>query len=270
MTSAPLSTCPQCGHASAGRFCSNCGSPLAGATCRGCGATLSVAARFCHACGAPTGATAASSVRPAGRTAGSRVGTDRAPWYIAGAAVLVLVVTVVVVVVRSGSGSGGGPGDASVAPGAATTDLSQMTPREAADRLFDRVARLSEAGDTAQVSLFAPMALDAYRRLDTLDADARFHIGLIMLAAGQPAGALAQADTIQRAARTHLFAFLLRAQAAQAAGDAVGERRALEAFLTNYRAERAKNLPEYAQHTQLLIQTREQAERGAGGAAPTP
>jgi hypothetical protein len=41
----------------------------------------------------------------------------------------------------------------------------------------------------------------------------------------------------------------------------------MQAFVANYDAERAKNLPEYAEHNQLLLETREQAARGPGGGA---
>ena len=45
-------------------------------------------------------------------------------------------------------------------------DLSTMTPRDAADRLFNRVMSAEENGDDAQAKQFAPMALQAYRLVD--------------------------------------------------------------------------------------------------------
>lgn len=149
--------------------------------------------------------------------------------------------------------AGGGPGSA--------PDISRMTPREQADRLFDRIARASESGDTAQVQFFAPMALQAYANLGALDSDARLHVGLIQLAAGNPAAAAAQGDTILRGSRTHLFGFLLEARAAEAQGNTARAREAFRGFLDNYAPERAKNLPEYQQHTTVLTESREDAQR---------
>src|SRR5437773_191904 len=78
-------------------------------------------------------------------------------------------------------------------------DISQMSPDERANRLFNRVMILAEAGRNDSVRFFLPMALGAYSQLPTLDADARYHMGLLQLAGGDPSAALAQADTIQRA-----------------------------------------------------------------------
>ena len=145
-----------------------------------------------------------------------------------------------------------------------------MPPAEQASRLFDRVMRAEEGGDTAQVSFFAPMAIQAYQMLGAnLGPDERLHVGLLDLAVRDAAGATAQADTILRSNRTHLYGLLLRARVAQSTGDAAGERRAMQAFAAAYDAERAKNLPEYAEHTQLLQETRDRATRGAA-AAPKP
>lgn len=182
---------------------------------------------------------------------------------MAGIAVVALIVTIIVVGTKSPSLANANMtvGPTQGIPGRATTDLSQLTPEEAADRLFNRIMQAHESGDTAQVRFFAPMALQAYANLPSLDTDARLHIGLIQLAAGDPSGALAQADTIQRAARTHLFGWYLRARAAEAQGNTAGAREAFRGFLDNYTAERAKNLSEYQQHAQVLSETEAQARR---------
>jgi hypothetical protein len=136
-------------------------------------------------------------------------------------------------------------------------DLSQLTPREAADRLFDRVMISREAGKLDTAAFFAPMALRAYAMLDDVDADARFHIGLLEIAAGDPTGAEAQADTLAQAVPTHLYASMLRADAARARGDTAAAERADQAFLRNYEAETAANRPEYAPHAPWLATYRE-------------
>jgi Flp pilus assembly protein TadD len=137
-----------------------------------------------------------------------------------------------------------------------------MTPRQQADMLFNKIMTLHEAGKTDSVTFFAPMALAAYANLGSdLDADARLHLGLILMATGQNAAATAQGDTIIRGARTHLFGWLLKGQAALQAGDSAAARSALRTYLQNYQSERAKNLPEYAEHTTMLQEARDEAER---------
>ncbi len=262
---------------SAGKFCSECGSPLGDRTCRSCGAKLSARAKFCPECGAPaSGPAAGGAARSAPALAGAvPLGaprrSDRMAWYVAGVAVIALLVVIVILVGRKS----GPPATASAAPTTpgepaglgAPEDISKMSPQEQADRLFNRVMTAHEAGDTQQVTFFAPMALQAYANLGgSLSADSRLHIGLIELAVGQPDPAAAQGDTILRAARNHLFGWLLEARAAEEAGDSTAMRRSYRNFLANYQAERAKKLPEYTEHAQMLDDARAQAERVAGRA----
>jgi Tfp pilus assembly protein PilF len=135
-----------------------------------------------------------------------------------------------------------------------------MSPEERANRLFNRVMMLAEAGKEDSVRFFLPMALGAYSQLPAVDADARYHIGLLQLAGGDAAAALAQADTIQRSVPTHLFIYVLRAHAYQQLGNAQQERRAYTDFLRNEPAEMAKNRPEYAQDAHLDALTSFKAE----------
>ena len=120
------------------------------------------------------------------------------PWGLAGVAVGALLAALLL---------DGGPGRRSGAPAARTmplggtarpTDISAMSPAERANRLFDRVMRHVEANQPDSVQFFLPMAIQAHRMLPELDADARFHLGMLQLAGGDPAGALEQADSIQR------------------------------------------------------------------------
>ena len=226
-------------------------------TCHACGATIAPTAKFCHKCGAATGAS------PSAQAAGWRAGL---PWAIAGAALGALLTVLVM--------RGGGSGEqsaATTAPNsqrpAPATDISQMSPAERANRLFDRVMILAEAGKTDSVQFFLPMALGAYGMLPTLDADARYHIGLLELAGGDPAAALAQADTIRRAVATHLFIPVLRAHAYQQQGNRQLERRAYADFLRQEEAELARNRPEYNDHRTALTAFRAEAARQA---AATP
>lgn len=141
-----------------------------------------------------------------------------------------------------------------------------MSPEERANRLFNRVMILAEADKADSVRFFLPMALGAYSQLPAIDADARYHIGLLQLAGGDAMAALAQADTIQRSIPTHLFIYVLRAHAYQQQGNTQLERRAYDDFLRNEPAEMAKRRPEYAQdaHLDALTRFKAEASRGAG------
>jgi len=255
--------CPACGAETSGKFCSECGAPLAETTCAKCGAKNPPRARFCGECGAPM---AGAGRRPAAAPQGAPRG-DRVAWYVAGLAVLGLLVVIVITVGKKG----GAPAAAAAPEGAgpaSSIDLSTMTPRQQADMLFNKIMTLHEAGKTDSVTFFAPMALGAYANLGSdMDPDARLHLGLIELAIGQTAPASAQGDSIIRTARTHLFGWLLKGQAALQAGDTAAARRSFKTYLQDYQSERAKNLPEYAEHTTMLQEMRDSAERLVATAA---
>ncbi len=215
-------------------------------TCHACGAQLSAHVRFCHKCGA-----AVATAQATGWRAGF-------PWAVAGAALGALVTVLAMRVGGRSPQEGttlGGP------VGVRPPDISQMSPEERATRLFDRVMIYAQAGKEDSVQLFLPMAIASYDQLPALDSDARYHVGLLHLAGGDAAGALAQADTIQRAVPTHLFAYVLRAHAFQQQGNRQGERRAYADFLKSEAAELARNRPEYADHQNALTAFREEARR---------
>ena len=210
--------------------------------CHACGTSLAPSARFCHKCGASTTATAGG---------GWRVG---APWGIAGLAVGALLTVLMSRTVRTEGTPGASPLGTDGAPRqmVSTLDLSQMSLEEQAQRLFDRVMRLGEEGKTDSVQFFMPMALGAYQRLPALSLDSHFDIGLLQLAAGDPASALTEADTIRQSVSTHLFGFVLRARALDARGDGRGATQAYRDFLKNESAERARRRPEYEEHGRIL------------------
>lgn len=257
--------CSSCGHEAAGKFCSNCGAALTGATCPACSAPLSQGARFCHACGTPLGAQRRGATRGTG-SAGSQAAL--APWIVAGIAVAVLVVVLV-----ARFGGAGAPAPAAAAGGApgtgpngmvATTDISQMSPREQADRLFDRVMTAYEAGDSQQVAFFGPMAIQAHAMLGTLDADGRFHVGMIDAALGNFAGTAAEADTIAKTEPRHLFVPLLRWEVANHDNDSAAMRRVYRQFLDNYDKEIASGKSEYTMHKTRLEAFHEEARAALG------
>jgi hypothetical protein len=169
------------------------------------------------------------------------------------AAITVSAAVAVFVAIRAGSGAPTAtPPPPSSTAGAPIADISQMSPREAADRLFDRIVRAAEAGDTAQVMQFQPMALTAYGMLAEQDSDTRYHVGLIHSLAGNVAGARAQLDSLRAANPNHLLAAMLDFTLAQLAEDEQGRQRAYRAFVDAYEAEIATQKPEYAAHQQAI------------------
>ena len=179
-----------------------------------------------------------------------------------------------VLALRIGASSGGGMRDAGgvedgppPASRISPPDISQMSPEERATRLYNRVMLLHTQGKADSAEFFLPMALQAYAMLPALDADARYHIGVLDLTSGDAAGALAQADTIRRAVPTHLFGFMLRARALDLRRDAAGARRAYADFLKNEAAERTRQRPEYGEHAENLDAFHQQATAAAAAKA---
>ena len=253
------SRCPACGAPATGRFCSSCGTTLGGATCATCSATLTPGARFCHRCGTPAGAPSAAA---------SRGFASALPWTVAALALVSL--TALVVGQRfgaRGNPSGpttevldganmqgatpiGPPADAGASAGAAprAPDISQLTPEQRAERLYDRIMTEHEAGRQDAVRSFLPMARAAYEMIGPLNLDQRYDLGRLGEVGGDTALARAQADTILRSRPTHLLGLILAARVARMeGGDA--RARALDArLLAAESAERAAALPEYLLH----------------------
>lgn len=146
-------------------------------------------------------------------------------------------------------------------PGAAGTglDLSAMTPREAADRLFNRVMGAVEAGDTGQVRFFLPMAIQAYQQVEPLDADGYYHLSLLQRTGGQGDSALATARRALEAAPDHLLLLSAAAAAARALGQESVAREYYARLVAVYEVERAKSLPEYEAHSRQLPNLLEEA-----------
>ena len=184
------------------------------------------------------------------------------PWALAGAALGALVA----VVAMRGAGSreqGATTEETAQRTQLRAPDISQMSPEERANRLFNRVMILAESGKNDSVQFFLPMALSAYAQLPSLDADARYHVGLLQLAGGDATAALAQADTIHQSLPTHLFIYMLRSHAYNQLGNVQEERRAYADFLRNESAELARKRPEYGQdaHLDALTNFHSEAER---------
>lgn len=253
--------CPECGKAATGNFCPHCGAKLGGRFCNQCGAKAGPAAAFCNQCGAKVDGAGSGGHRTA---AASVVSGQNLPWWIAGAAMFVLIVVLGVSMVQPGGPSvpAGTPG-APFAGGAGTgtpPDLSSMTPREAADRLFNRVMEYVSVGDSVQAQAFLPMAIAAYDRARPLDHDGLFHLSLLNRTANNLDAALADAEEVLAAEPNHVLALSAAAEAAIELGrldDAEGYyTRLVEA----YTQESTRPLPEYQGHQNLMESARTAAQ----------
>jgi hypothetical protein len=264
MTSPPSATCPACGAPAGGNFCSGCGANLVRRACAHCQAELSAQARFCHRCGQPVGANAALT-----RASSS----DRKIWLAAGTVCVLLVGGILYQVSRDASGPAA-PDMANVGSSTGLTDgglagpapdISTMTPRERFDRLYNRIMQASERSDSAEVERFTPMALGAYRQLDTRNADARYHAAVLQMQVGNFTAARALADTIIRESPGHLFGYVIRATAARLQNDPPALARARRDFLSHYDAEMRAKRAEYLEHQPVVDELKREAERGKGG-----
>src|SRR6476469_301750 len=256
-----VSRCPNCGAPASGRFCSSCGTALAGATCSTCSASLTPGARFCHRCGTPAGAPSAAP---------SRGFASALPWGVAALALVSLTALVVgqrfgarntpsapTADVLDGANMQGatpiGPAAADAAGAPAGTaprapDISQLSPEQRAERLYDRIMTEHEAGREDAVRSFLPMARAAYEMIGPLNLDQRYDLGRLGEVGGDTVLARAQADTILQKRPTHLLGLILAARIARLEKDDT-KARALDARLVAAApAERSAPLPEYVHH----------------------
>jgi hypothetical protein len=164
------------------------------------------------------------------------------------------------------SNAGVAAGDTALRVGPAP-GISQLSPRERFDRLYNRIMQAAEQSDTAQVRRFTPMALGAYAQLDTFDADARYHAAVIRLQSGDLAGAHALADTILEQSPNNLLGHLVRGTAAGLAGDPGAEAQAEREFLRLFDREMAAGRPEYRDHAPVIESFKREAEGRNGGTA---
>jgi double zinc ribbon protein len=239
--------CPSCGKPATGRFCTECGAVVREMRCASCGVSLTPGAKFCHDCGAPAGAQVTQRTvtnRPQQAAVSPRTNL---PWMLVGFAAVTL--AVIFAAQRAGQVTAPVPGPmATGGGGAASVDISSMTPQERASRLFDRIMRLSEEGKRDSVELFSSMAIPVYESLGPLDLDARYDFGRIAQVSGKLDIAQAQADTILQQSPSHLLGLILAASVAEARGKSAQritlERRLLDAE----KSQLALGLDEYKRH----------------------
>jgi hypothetical protein len=107
---------------------------------------------------------------------------------------------------------------------------------------------LNSQGKSDSVQFFAPMALTAYQMLEPLTADQRYDMGRIAEVSGQLDIAQAQADTILRAAPTHLLGLILAARAAELQSQPAKKAEFNRRLLAAEKSELATKKPEYERH----------------------
>ncbi|HQR18435.1 MAG TPA: hypothetical protein PK948_08680 [Gemmatimonadales bacterium] len=222
---APVVCCAACGTLSEGPFCSQCGAPMSG-------------------------------------DAGPR--RERRAWVVAGLLSVAAVAAVLALVLR-GAPEAVVPAMGNVGSQAADllppAELAALPPRERFNRVFDRMMRAGAEGDSTTVATLSSIALAAYADIDSVDADARFHAGLIAIQTGDFPGALAVADTLERQAPGHLFGPILIGAVAGLEHDSTALRRAFDLFRARADRELARtDRPEYLEHRQLLTQFQQAAE----------
>jgi len=198
------------------------------------------------------------------------VGLQRAsklPWIIAGSALAALIVVLIMPALRGGPRSFmpvATPAAPFAGDGSGTPPPLTGTPREQADRLFDRIMREREAGDLERAAGFLPMAIAAYERAGELDADGLYHLSMLQTAAGNPQAARATADRILASAPDHLLGLAAAADAASDAGDTSAARAYWSRFLQVFDVEKDKPLQEYLDHSRILPEYRETAQTFLG------
>ncbi len=264
--------CSSCGTEASGNFCSSCGAVLSGRTrlCSACGSELEPGAAFCSSCGQPFGPRVSKPL------------SAHMPWVISFLLLAAFALGIAYFVQRQSRArmgedpiTGGlpeSPSTGSAGGAGGMPDLATMSPREAADRLFDRSMREQEAGNEEQAGMFANMALQAYGQVpqDQMDLDALFHVGLLHLAIGDAGTARLIADGLLADDDRHLLALLLARRAALAADDeaaAADYAARLRAAVDAGELDRAER-PEYQAHRSLIETEAGLAPVGSSGTPP--
>ena len=285
-------SCPECGQTATGNFCQNCGASLGGRFCNHCGGKLAAGAKFCSECGGKvgTGASSAGGARsggdrvPASATAAGRrtpagggehreaarevVGGQNLPWWIAGGAMFVMILLVGMNMVRPGPGpvpNAAGGVATGAAAGAAPTDISQMTPIEAADRLFNRVMTSVSSGDSLAAQQFMPMAIAAYQRARPLTLDGLFHLSMLNRTAGNFEAALDNAVEILEQDGNHLLGLAAAAEASVELGELDEAERYYRKILEIFPSENGSGREEYQMHSTIMTQLEGEAEAFLAG-----
>lgn len=248
--------CTQCGQAGDGRFCGGCGATLVAMDCPSCSAPTPMGRRFCVECGSALqrGTRGPTPVAPTG----SASPDNQVAWWVAGALLVILLAVGGWSLLSDDTGTGAalgpmqGPQPGALGP-APNIDLASMTPREAADRLFDRVMGALAQRDTVEVINFLPMAIDAYELARPLDLDGLFHLSLLQRAGMRYDEALATAQEALDEDPDHLLNLSAAAEAARELGREELAAQYFGHFLEVWEVESARtDREEYQEHAPLM------------------
>ena len=282
MTQLPVAPtiCAACSTPGTGRFCSSCGASLEPTVCAGCAAPLTPGSRFCHNCGMQSGAQSPPALRDAQP---AKVQTSNTlPWIVAAIALVMLLAFLAGGAFNKRRGSAldapqnalpqaglddrATSADQSGSAAIRGPDISQLSPQERADRLFNRVMLLDSQSKTDSVLFFAPMAISAYQMLSPMNADQRYDLGRIAEVAGALTLARAQADTILAGNSAHLLGLVLASRIATLENRTTDARGFAARLLSASQPGAAKKLPEYERHGDDIAQALVLARRSAAAA----
>lgn len=256
--------CTQCGAQAQGKFCGPCGASLVPLPCPSCGINLEAGTRYCTECGSPV--RLQSAVEPALSAGGASGAAGALPWALAG---ILLVALLIVGGFGIFSGATGPDGSRQPPPGALgpapNVDLASMSPGEAADRLFNRVAMALQVRDSVEVMNFLPMALDAHDMAQPLSEVRLFRLSFLQRVATEYDQALATAlDGLARDPN-HLLLLSAAAEASRELGDLEGARTYFQQLVDVWEAETALDRQDYQDHARLLPILREDAQTFLNG-----
>ena len=127
-------------------------------------------------------------------------------------------------------------------------DISSLSPRERADRLYDRMMRLASENKEDSVRFFAPMALSAYSTLGPLDLDLRYDFGRVAEISDNLQVAQAQADSILAESPTNLLGLILAGRIAALRGNNAQRDNLARRLVQAEPSETKKALEEYTRH----------------------
>lgn len=228
----------------------------AGGFCAACGAALSAGARFCHRCGTPVGQ-GAPVITPAAPVKPTNANT--LPWAIAFIAVLAVVAysagqnfgKAKGSAVDGSSNSIANPaidGPAAAAAGARAPDISQMSPSDRANRLYQRIMTLAENNKIDSAIMFTQMGIPAHQALENPSNDERYHLARLAEIASDSTIARAQSDTILKTEPNNLLGLLMGSRAALMNNNAAKSKKFDQQLLKVLDSELATNKIDYQQH----------------------
>ena len=109
------------------------------------------------------------------------------------------------------------------------------------------------------------MALQAYNNLGALDNDARYHVALLHLTAGDIKSARVQVELLRKSVPNHLLGFMLEHQIAERSGKKDSAAQSFKAFLAAYDAEIATQRAEYQDHLKTIERFHKAAQTSVAG-----